>query len=259
MTPTILLLGGTSDTPPIARRLMERGYRVLVSQATDVPLETACHPNLESRAGRLDEHSLCELVERRGIRAIVDATHPYAVQIRALARRVADDKGIPYLCFLRPAAIDPSLPGVEMAPDHPAAAIAAFGRGRPVLLTTGTRNLGPYVERARAAQLPLVVRALEHPASLAACLRAGIPREHVLLARGPFSIADNRRHIRTFGIGVLVTKDSGVAGGVAEKLEAARAENCAVVVVARPAIGDHECFADVDALLAALADLRLDM
>ena len=56
-----------------------------------------------------------------------------------------------------------------------------------------------------------------------------------------------------------MTKDSGVAGGVAEKLEAARAENCAVVVVARPAIGDHECFADVDALLAALADLRLDM
>ena len=163
MTPMILLLGGTSDTPPIARRLMESGYRVLVSQATDVPLETACHPNLESRAGRLDEHSLCELVERRGIRAIVDATHPYAVQIRVLARRVADDKGIPYFCFLRPAAIDPSLPGVEMAPDHPAAAIAAFGRGRPVLLTTGTRNLGPYVERARAAQLPLVVRALNTP------------------------------------------------------------------------------------------------
>ncbi len=253
----ILLLGGTSDAPPVARRLADNGYRVLVSQATDVPLKTGCHPNIESRAGRLDEHGLGELVDHRGIRAIVDATHPYAAEIRAVASRVAADKGIPYLCFVRPAAVNPSMPGVEMVPHHPAAAMAAFAHGRPVLLTTGTRNLDPYVERARAAQLPLVVRALDHPQSLDACLRAGIPREHVLLGRGPFSVADNRRQIRAFGIGVLVTKDSGAAGGATEKLQAARAENCAVVVVARPAIGDHRAFTDVDLLVAALADTLL--
>lgn len=249
----ILLLGGTSDAAPLAGRLAESGYRVLVSQATDVPLAAPCHRNIESRVGRLDEHGLAELVNRRGIRAIVDATHPYAVEIRAAARRVAGDKGIPYLCFLRPVAIDPSTHGVEVVADHRAAAMAAFGRGQPVLLTTGTRNLGPYVERACATQLPLVVRALDHPASLEACLRAGIPREQVLLGRGPFSVADNRRHIRSFGIGVLVMKDSGLAGGATEKLEAARAENCAVVVVARPAIGEQKAFSDVDMLVAALA------
>ena len=205
----------------------------------------------------MDEHDLGELVDRRGICAIVDATHPYAVEIRAAAIRVADDKGIPYLCFLRPAAIDPSMSGVEIVPDHRAAALAAFGRGRPVLLTTGTRNLGPYVEQARATQLPLVVRVLDHPESLDACLRAGIPRERVLLGRGPFFIEDNRRHLRSFGIGVLVMKDSGVAGGVTEKLQAAQAENCQVVVVARPAIGDHKVVTDVDTLIAALADMLL--
>jgi precorrin-6A/cobalt-precorrin-6A reductase len=253
----ILLLGGTSDAATLARRLAENGYRVLVSQATDVPLETGGHPNIENRTGRLDEHGLGELVDHRGIRAIVDATHPYAVEIRAVASRVAADKGVPYLCFVRPATVEPSMPGVEIAPDHPAAAMAAFRRGRPVLLTTGTRNLGPYVERARGAQLPLVVRALDHPESLDACLRAGIPREQVLLGRGPFSIEDNRRHIRTFGIGALVMKDGGVAGGAIEKLRAARDENCAVVVVARPAIGDHKAFTDVDKLVAALADALL--
>jgi precorrin-6A/cobalt-precorrin-6A reductase len=253
----ILLLGGTSDAPPVARRLADNGYRVLVSQATDVPLKTGCHPNIESRTGRLDERDLAELVDHRGIRAIVDATHPYAAEIRAVASRVAADKGIPYLCFVRPAAVDPSMPGVEMVPDHPAAAMAAFAHGRPVLLTTGTKNLDPYVERARAAQLPLVVRALDHPKSLDACRRAGIPREYVLLGRGPFSAEDNRRQIRAFGVGVLVMKDSGVAGGVTEKLQAAQAENCAVVVVARPAIGDHKAFTDVNLLVAALADTLL--
>jgi len=249
----ILLLGGTSDTPPIALRLAADGYRVLVSRATDVPLETGHHPNIESRSGQLDEHSLGELVERRGIRAIVDATHPYAVTIRAAAGRVAKDKGLPYLCFVRPAAVEPATPGVEMAADHPSAAVAAFGRGRPVLLTTGTRNLAPYATQARRTELPLVARVLDRPQSLEACLRAGIPREHILVGRGPFSVDDNRRHLRDFRIGVLVTKDSGAAGGVVEKLEAARAENCHMVVVARPALGNQQAIADVDRLIEALA------
>jgi precorrin-6A/cobalt-precorrin-6A reductase len=237
----------------LARRLAESGYRVLVSRATDVPLAMPRHPDIESRVGRFEEQDLAELIDRRRIRAIVDATHPYAVAIRSMASRAAREKGIPYFCFLRPAAVDPSLPGVEIVADHRAAAAAAFGRGRPVLLTTGTRNLGPYVERAQATQLPLVIRALDHPASLEACLRAGVPRGRVLLGRGPFSVEDNRRHIRCFGIGVLVMKDSGQAGGASEKIEAARAENCAVVVVARPAVGDYQVFADVETLVAALA------
>ena len=36
---------------------------------------------------------------------------------------------------------------------------------------------------------------------------------------------ENRRQIRDFDIGTLVTKDSGRAGGVPAKLEAARAEH----------------------------------
>ncbi len=51
----ILLLGGTSEARPIAARLTQSGRRVLISQATDVPLEIDGDPNLEIRrpAGRL--------------------------------------------------------------------------------------------------------------------------------------------------------------------------------------------------------------
>ena len=110
----ILLLGGTSDAGPIAMRLAEAGYRVLVSQATDVPLETPLHGNIETRCGPLDERGLAELVDRHAIRAIVDAAHPYAVAVHAAASRVADDKGIPCLRFLRPAAVEAAAPGVEL-------------------------------------------------------------------------------------------------------------------------------------------------
>lgn len=249
----ILLLGGTSDAAPLALRLAQDGYRVLVSKATRVPLESSAHPHIEIRCGLLDHDGLAKLVDRRGIHAIVDATHPYAVGIRATASRVAKEKGISYLSFVRPPAVDPATLGVEFAADHPAAAVAAFRRGRPVLLTTGTRNLNAYVEQSRRKGLPLIVRALDHPDSLDACRRAGVSPDHILARRGPFSVEENRGHIRAFGIGVLVTKDGGAAGGTAEKLQAARAEGCEVVVVARPDLGAEGVFSDMNAILAALS------
>ncbi len=251
----ILLLGGTNETSLIAMRLAEMGHRVLVSQATDVPSLAGGHPRIESRSGPLDETTLAELIDRRQIRAIVDAAHPYAAAIHATALRVAARNRILYLRFLRPAVITPGMPGVLVVPDHPTAAIAAFSRRRPVLLTTGSRNLDPYVEQSRRTGIPLVARVLDHPSSLAACRRAGIPPERILAGRGPFPVEANRRHIRSFGIGVLVTKDGGSAGGTQEKLMAARAEGCEVIVVARPPAETQHAFADIDSLLAALPDL----
>jgi precorrin-6A/cobalt-precorrin-6A reductase len=253
----ILLLGGTSDTAPIAMRIAQSGYRVLVSKATEIPLETGNHPNIEVRSGSLDLRRLSELIDQCGIRAIVDATHPYAVTIRRLASRAAQDKGIAHLSFVRPPSVSSATPGVQFAADHSAAALLAFGYGRPVLLTTGTRNLTPYVEQSRRSRFPLIVRVLDRPESQIACRQAGIPPEQVIAARGPFSVEENRRHMREFRIGVLVTKDSGTAGGVEEKLQAAQAEGCRVIVVARPVLGREQVFTEIEALLAAIQGEQL--
>lgn len=248
----ILLLGGTSDASPIARQLAQCGYRVLISRATDIPLATVAHPKIESRSGRLDERSLAELVGQRQILAIVDATHPYAVAIGETASRVAAQKGIPCLRFVRPASVDAAAPGVEFASNHATAAAMAFRGLRPVLLTTGTKNLAPYAAQARQTGVRLIVRTLDQPPSLEACRQAGIPPEQLIAGRGPFSVEDNRRHLRSFGIGVLVTKDSGEAGGTLEKLQAARIEGCRVIVVARPVLEQRTVFAEVATLIAAL-------
>jgi len=250
----ILLLGGTSETPVLAVRLAEAGYHVLVSRATDVPLEPGTHPNIECRSGPLDGRALAELLDRRAIRAIIVATHPYALAIRTTANRIAADKGIPCVSYVRPPVVCPDFPGVQLAVDHAAAAVAAFARASPVLLTTGSRNLGPYAEQAARTGVPLVVRILDHTQSWEACRLAGIPPQQIILGRGPFSIDSNRQHIRTFGIGVLVTKDSGVEGGTREKLDAAHAEGCDVIVVARPAIGGECPFSDIESLLTGLAN-----
>jgi len=229
----ILLLGGTSETASVAEALARAGYRVLVSTATEIELFIGSHPRIEHRSGRLDAGQMTRLVWERGIRAIVDAAHPFALAVHATAAQVAEQLQIPYLRYARPGCVGEGT-GVRIAANHEEAARLACESGSPVLLTIGSSNVMPYAVEARRIGVPLVARVLDHPDSHKACRDAGILAECVLTGRGPFSVEENRRVIQEYHIGVLVTKDSGDAGGVPEKLEAARLEGCSAIVVGRP-------------------------
>jgi precorrin-6A/cobalt-precorrin-6A reductase len=291
----ILLIGGTSETA-LASGLAETGYEVLVSTATAAPLAIGDHPRISRRAGRLDEEGMVALGKGKGIRAIVDAAHPYAVAAHAAANKAAQRLGIPCIVFRRPEALSrksgpraepfpsdvaapvlgegcPASPAesragaktgriktsgnpVRFATDHAEAAKMAFAEGRPVLLTTGSRNLPPYEAAARRTGIPLAVRVLDAPESLMACRLAGIPDDRIITGRGPFSVEENLAAIRRFGIGVIVTKESGRAGGIDAKLAAAHQANCQVIVLGRPETpASSPTFDHPEALISALQAL----
>lgn len=252
----ILLIGGTSETAQLASALAEAGFKVLISTATDIRLDVGVHPHLSRRTGLLDQEEIVKIVAERGIRTIVDASHPYAASIRATARQAASTANIPYMNWVRPSALEKS-ERVVVSDNHYLAAQTACSFGVPVLLTTGSRNLVPYVVEAERNKVDLVVRVLAHPDSLAACRRAGVKSERTVAGRGPFSLDQNLKVLKKFNIGVLVTKDSGVAGGVPEKLEAARIHNCRVVVVRRPTDFSDKNFSNVKELVAAILALPL--
>ncbi|MFH1118154.1 MAG: precorrin-6A reductase [Pseudomonadota bacterium] len=250
----ILLIGGTSETAPLGSALASAGWKVLVSTATDVPLDVGDHPNVMHRSGKLDEGGMARLMAETGIRIVVDASHPYASAVRSTARVVCHRLGIPYLTFVRPSMVEEE-DFIHFAADHEHAAREAFAFGRPVLLTTGSRNLAPYAAEAGRTGIPLIARVLDHPDSLDACRGAGIPETNIVTGRGPFSRQENRSVIRRFSIGCLVTKDSGAAGGVPEKIAAARQENCRVVVVNRPERTDETTCSTFEEVLAAVRTL----
>jgi precorrin-6A/cobalt-precorrin-6A reductase len=248
----ILLLGGTSETAPLATALAEAGYLVLVSTATDIALDVGSHPNIRRRTGRLDQDTMAALIRARDIHAIVDATHPYASAVQATAEKVAELSATRYFRWLRPGTI---LEDQEIlfAADHQQAAPIACSFGRPVLLTTGSKNLAPYVQEAGRNAVPLIVRVLDHPQSIEACRLAGIDEPSIISGRGPFSKEENLAVIRKFGIGVLVTKDSGIPGGIRAKIEAAQLESCQVVMVRRPERAVRMAFHSVRDLLEAIS------
>ncbi len=250
----ILLLGGTSETAALAMALAHAGQDVLVSTATDIRLDTGNHPRIRRRIGMLDTERMIKTAGESRVRLIVDALHPYAELARSTAWQVAARLGIPYLSWLRPSSLTPE-DGVIFGQDHETAAGLACSFGHTVFLTTGSRRLVPYVHAAERANVDLVVRVLPYSESLKACLDTGIPPNQIVTGRGPFSVEDNLSVLQRFQIGVLVTKDSGHAGGLPAKLEAARVHGCPVVVVQRPSVPMEGAYSDPEQLLKAAVTL----
>jgi precorrin-6A/cobalt-precorrin-6A reductase len=60
-----------------------------------------------------------------------------------------------------------------------------------------------------------------------------LTKDEFVVGRGPFSVQNNVDLIRRHGAQLLVSKDSGQAGGLHTKIEAAKQENCKIVVVTR--------------------------
>jgi len=240
----ILLFGGTSETAELALALAQTGEQILVSTATDAPLDIGDHPAILRRCGRLDRLGIVALIKEKSICVVVDGSHPYAVELHATVAAAAQQAAIPCLRYQRKTVVTVE-DDLFFVVDHQAAAVIAVELEVPVLLTTGSRQLSPYVE---------LLKSHPHPESEYACDQAGLPSENRIVGRGPFSEAENRELIRSKGIGVLITKDSGTRGGVAEKISAARQENCQVIVVQRPVEeqGYNQVFTDIDDLIVAV-------
>ncbi|MCK5171784.1 MAG: precorrin-6A reductase [Planctomycetes bacterium] len=246
----ILLLGGTSETPEIANLLAENGIEVLISNLTGSASGWELSGGIRLRYGGLDAGAMCGLIAEEGITAIVDAGHPYAEELHNNAVESCSRMNISYFRYERPGA-DYDGCDVEFADGHEDGAELAFRIGHRILLTTGSRNLAPYVQAARDTGSKLYVRVLPGEESTACCRDSGVDQDAIIAGLGPFTAKCNIELIKKHSIDVLVTKDSGLAGGVAEKLQAAGACGIKVVVIRRPVIRQKtgECFEVISELI----------
>ncbi len=250
----VLLIGGAAESGPIAEALAANGFRVLVSTATDTPLELPLGRRVHRRTGKLDVNGIAELITDLNVHALVDASHPYAVEISRACQSACDLTKIPYFQWTRPAYLKnrSTESKIIFAVDHQNAAEKAFSFGKPVLLTIGSRNLSPYISVSRLSGNWPIVRVLDCPESSDTCKSLWIPEERVILGRGPFTTSDNVALIKRFNIGVIVTKDGGIAGGVPEKMEAARETGCLVIVIKRPTGATEAAYNDIPSLVEAI-------
>jgi precorrin-6A/cobalt-precorrin-6A reductase len=248
----ILLLSGTSEGRSLGVRLRAEAIPFLASVTTPEArqLFAGLDPAPEVLVTRFNADALVALLHERQVDAILDATHPFAQHISETAMQAAALAQIPYVRYERPSIglRDPAVESTDSAlitvPDVETAAEVCLERGSRVFLTTGTKTL-PMFRQVLACKW-VMVRILPTVASLRQALQAGLPPAQVLAMRGPFSEELERALLRQYRIDLLVTKDSGAAGGLDTKLQAATALGVPTVMVSRPALHYHNLCRDLE-------------
>ena len=223
----ILLFAGTGDGHDLALWLAENGIPFTVSVATEYG-ETLLPEGMDVHVGRMDVPAMVDLMGR-GYTLVVDATHPYAVEVTKNIRAAAEKTGLSYLRLLRRSDGEDQC---RRADTMAAAAEMLLQLPGNVLLTTGSKELHHFAlpglrERCFPRVLPMVD-------SLERCLSLGFPPKNIICMQGPFSREMNVATLRQFDIKTLVTKNTGDYGGFREKADAARETGCTLLVVERP-------------------------
>ena len=236
----ILILGGTAEARALANRLVAAGHDVITSfagrtQDPNLPLGAVRTGGFGGVAG------LIAYLKAESIERLVDATHPYAVQMSAHAVAAAKASGVPLVRYLRPAWA-PHPDDSWRHADSVADAAAVLPGGARVLLTTGHAGLALFLA---LEDCRFIVRTIEAPSF-------PLPASATLLqTRPPHSLGEERDLMAREKITHLVTKNSG-GTQTAAKLEAARKLGVAVIMIARPCYAAAAEVGSVDAALAAV-------
>lgn len=237
MSGGILLFGGTSEGSELAAFCESRGIETTVFVATEYGAslqKEALSGNtaVSIEVGRLSEAEIEERMRLNAPRLVIDATHPYAVEISENVRLAAKRCGISLLRVLRGAS---SEQGDILVPDAKAAAerlVFEFS-GKRIFLATGSKELQVFLEAGLPPEL-FFARILPDSEALKKALSIGLLKKNLICMQGPFSEELNLALFRELSIDCLVTKDAGARGGFPEKLRAARRAKLTTIVIARP-------------------------
>lgn len=227
----IVLFGGTSEGRKLAALLKKKKIRTLVCVATEYG-ETLLEAggSVEVHTGRLDEVATVALIRQQKPRLVLDATHPYAEQVSRNLHAACKSANTPYLRVKRERV---SEDGVAVFPTMDALI-------HWLNTTDGIIFSGLGVKEARALtavtgfESRVWLRILPAAEGLNACVAAGFPARHIICMQGPFSGELNAAMFRAVGATILITKESGAAGGFPEKLAAARECGMTVAALKRP-------------------------
>lgn len=226
----VIVFGATAEGNKIASMLAEGGIPTRLCIAADCGEELAgpCE-SLKITTKRMESFEMTELIRQSGCELVIDAAHPFAAEMRSNLRAACGMAGVELIRLAREKSVPDNVIQVDTA--QQAAAILGRTAGK-VLLTVGSRELGAFI-KVRGYQTRLFARVLPTVETLKKCLSLGFLSSHLICMQGPFTHEINAATIRMLGVSYMVTKDSGYAEGLFEKLSAARETGCKLILIRR--------------------------
>ena len=220
---TILILGGTREAAALAAELAAAHphWRIITSLAgrTKEPKPVAG----EVRTGGFGGvEGLADYLRRERVTSLIDATHPFALQISANAKRAAELTGIPLDTRTRPPWQKQKgdkwleVGSLEEARD-------AIPPGARVLLALGSQHIAPFASRADVHFIVRMVDKPEQPLPLP---------DHELVIGMPGDVAAETALLKRHKVTHIVCRNSGGDGAYA-KVEAAQFVVIPIILVSR--------------------------
>lgn len=266
----VLIFGGTTEGRELALCLAKNKIPCEVCVATSYGSQLLSDSDfLHVRQGRLTMPQMLSLLSEGNFSAVIDATHPYALEVSqniSEAIKQYDEaippgdvkKRPPLLRFNRQGATKAASPVCTFFPSVSDCLPALKSTSGKILLTTGSKNLSDFCADPELRSR-LIVRTLPSQESLELCFKNGLQGNQILAMQGPFSKEMNTALIRQYGISVLVTKESGSAGGYEEKISSCEECNISCFVIKKPeasqAADSREVFSNFGDLFARLEEL----
>jgi len=237
-----LILGGTSDANRLADAVAKLGLDAIYSYAGRT--EAPAAQSLPTRSGGFGgANGLANYIRQEGITHVVDATHPFAAQMSRNAIAACTATGTALIALERtPWTKTPGDRWIEV-PDEAAAAAALPDQPACVFLAIGRQHLAPFAGKPQHAY---TLRFVDAPGGA-----LPLPDAHVIVSRGPFTLADDLALMRSRGIAWVVARNAGGSGARA-KIDAARELGLPVIMITRPDLPERpraERIADVLAFL----------
>ncbi len=225
----VVIFGGTSEGRALCELCAQRKLPLLCCVATeDGARALTALPDVEVRVGRLEAAQMAPLLSRAAL--VIDATHPYA---EAVSRNIAAACRSAGAALLRVAREEERKDGVlyfssmdsllSWLEETPGGIFVALGSSYAAALC----KLSNYQDRLWLRMLPSIE-------SLRSCLELGYPPKRLICMQGPFSETLNRALFEESKASILLTKESGRAGGFSEKVQAAKALGMHIAVLSRP-------------------------
>nr|WP_207754884.1 precorrin-6A reductase [Desulforadius tongensis] len=248
-----MVLAGTTEGRQLALELQKRGYPVVASVATDYGASLLYRAGVKQviRA-RLTGTLWNETLSAHRVSVVVDATHPYAVEVSKQAMEACSGMNIPYIRLERPPAQLPGHQLVHKAAGLPRAVDLAFAMGETCFCTLGSKHLEYIMEKAGERRVRVVARVLPDPQIVAKCIDLGIEKSNLIAMQGPASREINRALYKFYRPSVVLTKESGVNGGLEEKIAPALELQIPVVVWQRPKLDYPVKLSSIEEVLTRL-------
>ncbi|EKS4345322.1 cobalt-precorrin-6A reductase [Clostridium sporogenes] len=252
----IALILGTSEGREILSLLNKFTDNILISTATAYGgeiLKNYKYKKLNTK--RLNKEELSNMLKENQVNILIDASHPYALEVTKNAREVSKDLNIEYLRYERPSSAEEFKENkkVVFLEDYKDLNEALKNIKGNILNTSGSRNMNKILDLKLENRI--IHRVLPSVKVLEDCFNLGVKVEDLMAIKGPISKELNKAFIKDYDAKALILKDSGPQGGTKEKILACLECNIYALVIRRKKINYEREFNNIEDLVEYISSM----